>query len=665
MTDRARTGLVFVAVSVIASMAIGEEGDSAVRARDVALLLSGREGGRLPLEVAAGFPARRVADGVRLVAELPAAPLLERAGPEAVRLTIVVYAVGEESRIVGTAVERLAVDPGRLAASTAPGLRLVVDLPMPPEPVDLRVLVRVSGVGGDAIFGLRTVAFEPPPPPEGRGPPEAVRWVSVTPVAETSSWLEPESVFGEELPPALPAVTAGDRLPIVLLSRSVPADPPDLRLVRPGEDGEGSRSEGRRIEIEELAAEADQRGSWRRHRGVIRLPDIEPGRYRLRLVGAATVQELLVTAGSVAGLTWAELMSPRPVDADAPSAGAEKVRKGPTVRALREAIAAFVASGEESDVADPGSLSTLYRETWRRAGPEGLEILVEAVGRLGVRLRRQDPAALLPLVAAHGDLYRTFLEQRLWGMASSTRRATIILLDLFSTGPERSSEGLASPRRSAGALGWSRLGDEVLEANLLDHAVAFYERALGLSPTQPHALAMLGAIYERVGEYEKAETMYRRLVKEDPGAEGRLRLAIQSRRLNHTAAARSVLSELLATETPPWIDVVAAQELADLELEAGRTGSAIEILDRALAEYPDEESLLVQRAAVSELAGDHAEAVEVLERLGSPEPDRVSPRHRYARWPPERTGRLEEPFEAVVAATRGRLVAAVEEFGWR
>ena len=140
---------------------------------------------------------------------------------------------------------------------------------------------------------------------------------------------------------------------------------------------------------------------------------------------------------------------------------------------------------------------------------------------------------------------------------------------------------------------------------------------------------------EKTGDYEESVRVLERLVALDPKSpEGRLRLAVNLRRLGKRDRAAEGLRGLVSEDNPPWVLAVAYEELASMLLDDGHPREAVALLDAAVGRLPGEGRLLVQLAYALDRAGDTARSRQVLARLAPSDEDREgSPRHQYNRWP--------------------------------
>lgn len=172
---------------------------------------------------------------------------------------------------------------------------------------------------------------------------------------------------------------------------------------------------------------------------------------------------------------------------------------------------------------------------------------------------------------------------------------------------------------------------------LMERARDSFERAVRFAPENPVARYWFGFLEEKLGNYRRAAPSFEWLVaRETADPEAALRLALLRSRLGSEEEAIAALEIVAGPESPPWVRVVAVQELARL-LAPERPEQAIARVRALLPEAPDP-SLALQLA---QLLGDDSEESDAL----------IS---ALTRWPPseERSPRLRyvEPREQGLAA---------------
>jgi tetratricopeptide (TPR) repeat protein len=189
-----------------------------------------------------------------------------------------------------------------------------------------------------------------------------------------------------------------------------------------------------------------------------------------------------------------------------------------------------------------------------------------------------------------------------------------------------------------------------------------FERALEHDRSQPAALLGGAGIDEMYGQYPAVVESLERLVRLLPEhGEGRLRLAVNLRRLGKVEEAEEQLRRGLEEDASDWIAILSYQELAELEYSEGRGEEAVELLRQARERFPDNQRLHVQLAALLDRLGRPAEAREALDQLDPQKgQDQDTPRMRYgqpSRWLALETRRT---LEERGTAQRTRLLGALE-----
>ena len=166
-------------------------------------------------------------------------------------------------------------------------------------------------------------------------------------------------------------------------------------------------------------------------------------------------------------------------------------------------------------------------------------------------------------------------------------------------------------------------------------AIALYEQAADLAPEEVTPLLGLANVFERQGDYERALPHLERALRVAPGhREALLRRGILLRRLGRVAEAESLLRRLVRQQRADWILSLAYQELARSRAWEGDRVRARELLLEARRRLPEDPSLPVQIAYLN----DRTDSSEPIESFGetlrasaaSPHP---SPRSLYARIP--------------------------------
>ena len=173
----------------------------------------------------------------------------------------------------------------------------------------------------------------------------------------------------------------------------------------------------------------------------------------------------------------------------------------------------------------------------------------------------------------------------------------------------------------------SALGDVFVEHDMGSEALAAYKEALALDPSALATKKALAGLYERNREYGSAVTLYEEIAQMAT-SKGDRGLARESRSrivglwgLEHVLE-RQVPGLLRAFAGPP-VDVDVGRMLADAELHLGRPAQAEAALRRILEIEPgDAESYkALERVLIQQ--HKQGEAIDVLEKLTSVEPNRA------------------------------------------
>ncbi len=203
------------------------------------------------------------------------------------------------------------------------------------------------------------------------------------------------------------------------------------------------------------------------------------------------------------------------------------------------------------------------------------------------------------------------------------------------------AEGSIPGVRKTAALLLTAMAVELNNQRFVDAAAQRLRRAAALDPELAVAFEWGACAEERRGRLQRARELLQLLLELQPdNLPGRLRLAMVAAKLGDPGA-RGRLEDLVAGEDRSWVWIFATEELARDYARGGRTEDAIELLERAAAEFPDDQGLTV---ALAFLDRDRSRSRARLERLAS-RGAASSARAHYAAW------QGLEAFEAVVAET--------------
>jgi len=174
-------------------------------------------------------------------------------------------------------------------------------------------------------------------------------------------------------------------------------------------------------------------------------------------------------------------------------------------------------------------------------------------------------------------------------------------------------------------------------------------------------LLELGAYRERRGEYDEAVALLERLTDVAPDTrEGRLRLAVNLRRVGRAADAGRTLRQLLEGPVSDWVAVIATEELADLYVRGGRFATAVGVLEQGIRRFPERSRLRIQLAYALDRLGEAKRTAAVLDRL-DPRPATAgrSPRFVYNRLSSDDRARVRETLVREANARLASLAAAL------
>ncbi len=220
---------------------------------------------------------------------------------------------------------------------------------------------------------------------------------------------------------------------------------------------------------------------------------------------------------------------------------------------------------------------------------------------------------LVPIAMLHHEAYRRYLIAGARGHAVVLGHARGMTRDLAILYREQSgSEGAALV--SSRIL--TSLGGMLQQAAQQLPAADMFQLAAEMDPRNTAAILSLATVFEKNARYEVAVDTLRRLLAADPEhAEGKLRLAVNLRRLDKTGEALPLLQELASSKADDWVVDLAAQELADIHREAGKLDAARTVLEAAVQRFPSDPRLYVQLASVLDRAGQARIAQDLMDKV--------------------------------------------------
>lgn len=694
---------------------IRAQGPAMVKARTAALLVSDMSGGSvrtsvlaLPWTGSSDDPGEAVGDvtlrSVRVRLEIDGDDLMSRAGDgergeagastsgedESPMLEIFVYGLGSGNEVLDARSLRLELDP-RVRREFEAGRGLAVDftLELPPGEHRLRHLVWTDS----QRFGLGTTPIEVPDsaesPPVVWIPASPDHWLQVTPPGEGGA--SPRQISAGGLSPTSLAVLslpeAEERAVVEAWWQGPEGEVPEgaVRLEPDATVDFSSPEDPIEVPFEVVERSGDSRvGRGRRVRFPV--PEVPPGRYRLIVQprdGAPSLPLPVVVAPAAAGGVWTRVLpslgqpggsepSPARTRPRTVAEGAEEQtnqqtdrqtdRRAICRRDYRDAVVRWVDGDAEGAAVE---LARREREIVEAVGRQELDLALQILSET-----QRQAAAWLAGAEAEGAVALSLLQARV--AQEHFRAGRWFLADRSVEQAVWLAEGLAAvrdtaqARRDAAGLLLS-MAAELLEAGRPRRAERLFQRALELEASEA-ALLGLAVVEELAGEPSEAVQILERLVRRAPGhREGRLRLAVNLRRLGHTDRARQVLWDLVGTADLSWVTAVAYQELAGLDLEQGECERAVHRLRRARGLFPDQPQLAVQMAWALECAGRHGGArnlvAEIVARARRDGAGGESARTRYARWSDETLAADRRRLGELAQLSRQSLAESLDRSG--
>ncbi len=177
---------------------------------------------------------------------------------------------------------------------------------------------------------------------------------------------------------------------------------------------------------------------------------------------------------------------------------------------------------------------------------------------------------------------------------------------------------LADEPEHFGAL--YNLGKLLWDRREADQAVPLLEEAARLAPAQPGLQLMLARLLNRMGRYEVAEELCRRLLEQEPAQADAHELLgrLLARRGQHNEAARSWSEALKHEPGHPR----ASMQLAAALLGMYQTGKAARVIQAARERHPQLPVLKVRHAAILAEMQDYDAALALLDEVPEDAPAR-------------------------------------------
>jgi tetratricopeptide (TPR) repeat protein len=627
------------------------EAGAPVRAVTAALMVSGQEGGNLPMALlGVPLPGRDDSRRFAVVVELAGRALLEASQGATLEIELFVYAFDADQGVDGVVTRSVSLEPAVAEEGiSGSGVKLLAVVEVPPGGELVRVLARA----GDGLFGLRSLTVPGP----AAGPMLLVEakapWLVVLgPSGQPSGEMALEEILSGGLPSALPVVDRESPAGVRLLWDPRQGSPPaELSVVAERRD---------RAAVEELPFTVS---GWRTlERAGVEVADatfdastLRPGHYRLTPVARTAggevrtgpPSEILVGEG---GGEWPAFEEGPGREGPPPVEGLVVAAAAPAPEALDETLESSYAAAlrrlAEGDRAEAGSELRRVETMAPQADPEhGLERLRAAEWRVLRSVAGEGWEGLLPVALLHADAVRGY---RMKGEYALAGHGLDLVIEL-TTDRTRALDTPEAAREGAELL--AQLGEDLVRSGVASGAERLFAAAVGLRPDHGPSHLGLALLAEKEGRLAAAEEHLRRFLAVRPeDREGLLRLAVVEARSGAEKPASKSLDGLCSLRQPRWVVVVACQELARLGLERNSPREAVEAAERGLRMAPDDLQLHALRGLARERQGNPLEAREEMEVAEARPATGSSPRHRYNCWPErpltEARGWLEERSES-------------------
>lgn len=644
-----------------------------LRVETAALLMSGQEGGTIPLAaLALPLPGSGEKARVAVLLEMDGAEAMEGQQNDLLRLEVCLYALitapDGSGRVAGSRMDTVEIDLARLGPDLEKsGLKYVGELQLAPGDYAVRALVRNTATGE---VGLRMLPLSVPDFRQAGG-------VLLPPlVAEPAgAWLLARGAGITSLPPALSFDALPSARPIFAPADSASFRVPTWRSGAGELQAEIRRPGGARVTALPLKVSSREAGGAEGLEiltASVELKGIEEGVYELGIVSGSgdalfSTPFVLLERGS-GGQVWAALTPSRrsqaaaregaPAGARKAPTRARRTRKidaGPVRAAYRQALLRLAEGDREGARAAVLEMETSVLTGERPASREDLMDLELDIAR---ELARNDPEILVPILTLHQVLYRDAVRKSSFQISTHNRELVFQLVGLYA---ERNGtpEGRKKAARFLMGLAAEMVGTAPpsLRARVFQQILAYDDR-------QEAALLCQAVDSERQGRYAEAVTVLQRLLQQGSASgEARLRLAVNLARLGKVQDARKLLREVSdegAGKAEPWQLAVAWHELGRLLVAAGDLEGAEQTVREGLERLPDDDKLALQLGLVRDLRKDPRGAREAVARLGGKSGGSGgAARNRYNQLPVERLNEAWTELQATAVEQIPRLAAAL------
>jgi tetratricopeptide (TPR) repeat protein len=624
-----------------------------LRVETAALLMSGQEGGTIPVAaLAIPLPGSDGKARVAVLLEMDGAEAMEGQTGDLLRLEVCLYAVASapdgSGRVAGSRMDTVEIDLARLGAGLEQsGLKYVGELQLAQGEYALRTLVRNAAT---KEVGLRMLPLSVPEFGQSQGillPPLVVE--------PTGAWLQargagiaspPPGLSFEALPSARPVFSPSEEISLQVPAWKLGGGELQIEVRRPG----GARVATFPLTI--ASREASGAAGLELLTATVKLEGVEEGVYELGIVSASRGSDspgdtglstpfVLLEQGS-GGQVWAALTAPRrsrtasagaPAQAPRTAPKAKRTRKidaGPVRDGYRAALRRL-AEGDREGARD--AMLELQTKVLTGEKPAISDDLVDVELDVAAELARRDLKSLVPIVILHQVLYREAVRKAGFLVSTHNRELIFRLVDLYA---ERS--GTAAGRNQAARFLMGLAAEMIWTAPPSLRARVF-QQILAYDAQQEAAILCLAVDAERQGRYADAVGYLERLgpAQYPIHAEAHLRRAVNLARLGKMQEARKLLRELSepAMKAEAWQLAVAWHEMARLQLAAGDLDGAEKTLREGLQRLPEDDKLALQLGLVRDLRKDPRGARDAVAGLGKTPGAGGAARHRYNQLPTE------------------------------
>lgn len=236
---------------------------------------------------------------------------------------------------------------------------------------------------------------------------------------------------------------------------------------------------------------------------------------------------------------------------------------------------------------------------------------------------------LIPVILLHEESYVSYLDQGNAPLARHSRTLAADLVQVYSVQVKGEEGRFVASGLMASLAGYFQ------DAYLDSAAAELFALALEVDSHNLAALQGLAGIYERHGQYEQTVFYLEQLTRIDPlDREGRLRLAVNLRRVGREREAGEKLRQLVRGPENDWILSLAYQELARILTDNGDHISAKMLLEESVQRLPSDPSIPIQLAYLSERDDEVEEDTDLLGSLRRCAAEGMeSPRYLYSQTP--------------------------------